>query len=346
MITRLRAALPYLVLAAILASSAFVLLRDPHELLLAHAFSLLGPIVIFAGWFRYRSKVSIVRVLPAFLIILFIYFRAQAFHQLSLSGSTFDEYLLFADRGFGFHPSLAAYSFVDHFGLFTFISIVYESLFFALALCYALQMSPSRKAGRIFAVFFLAAILGALCYKFLPACGPVWLLGSSCYTGEISSSCADISATDLGRVQLDGSWPRNAMPSLHMAWALLIWWALRDRRIVRWIALTFACCTALATLGGGEHYLVDLIAAFPFALAVWSLSMGDPPFSDPRRLLPFAGSCAALLLWIDCIRFDPTLFQISPVLTWAASLAIVAGTLIVLFRYWPVDTEVRNSLKA
>ncbi len=55
---------------------------------------------------------------------------------------------------------------------------------------------------------------------------------------------------------------------------LLIWWTLRDMKTSRRIALAFVVGTALATLGGGGHYLVDLVAAFPFSLVVWSFCMG------------------------------------------------------------------------
>ena len=338
----LRAAVPILVFAAIVASSVLVFLRAPHELWRAHALALAGAVVIYFSWFRYRHKVSVARVLPAFLLILFVFYRGQAFHQLAMGGYTYDLYLLYADRGFGFHPSLATYALVDRLGLFSVISVVYESLCLCIGLCYATQMGPGKKPWRVIAVLALPAILGPLCYRLLPACGPVWLLGSSCYTGDLPSTCANISFSGLAQVQLDGAWPRNAMPSMHLAWALLIWWALRDMKVGRWIGLAYAFATALATLGGGEHYLVDLVAAFPFSLAVWSLCMGEAPPVSPRRMLPLAGSCAALLVWIVCIRTAPQLFWISPVLTWGAALSIVAGTVYAQFRFWPVS-KVRDA---
>jgi hypothetical protein len=110
-------------------------------------------------------------------------------------------------------------------------------------------------------------------------------------------------------------------------------------KVGRWLGLAYAFATALATLGGGEHYLVDLVAAFPFALAVWSLCMGEARFDSPRRMLPLAGSCATLLVWIVCIKTAPQLFWISPLLTWAAALSVVAGTLYAQFRFWPASAS-------
>jgi PAP2 superfamily len=57
---------------------------------------------------------------------------------------------------------------------------------------------------------------------------------------------------------------RNAIPSLHSAWALLIWWSTRYCRAwTRLVATVFLALTPLATLGLGEHYLIDLVVALP-----------------------------------------------------------------------------------
>jgi membrane-associated phospholipid phosphatase len=59
--------------------------------------------------------------------------------------------------------------------------------------------------------------------------------------------------------------PRNCMPSMHMAWALLV--AVNARH---WgLKITFsiyAAMMAFATLGLGEHYFIDLLAAVPYAI--------------------------------------------------------------------------------
>ena len=56
---------------------------------------------------------------------------------------------------------------------------------------------------------------------------------------------------------------------MHFAWTVLIAWNARSRwlRAGLWL---FAGLTALATLGLGLHYLVDLVAALPYsALVQW-----------------------------------------------------------------------------
>lgn len=60
--------------------------------------------------------------------------------------------------------------------------------------------------------------------------------------------------------------PRNCMPSLHFTWALLaLWYA---PRWLRWPSAVVVALTAFATVGLGEHYIVDLVAAVPFTAAV------------------------------------------------------------------------------
>jgi hypothetical protein len=61
--------------------------------------------------------------------------------------------------------------------------------------------------------------------------------------------------------------PDNCMPSMHLTWALLI--AINARsawlRIGLWV---YVVLIAAATLALQEHYLVDLIAAVPYTIAV------------------------------------------------------------------------------
>ena len=61
--------------------------------------------------------------------------------------------------------------------------------------------------------------------------------------------------------------PDNCMPSMHLTWALLI--AINARslrlRLGLWI---YVGLTVASTLALREHYLVDLIAAVPYTIAI------------------------------------------------------------------------------
>jgi hypothetical protein len=65
--------------------------------------------------------------------------------------------------------------------------------------------------------------------------------------------------------------PRNCLPSLHFGWALLLLWNCRGRAMETFGSI-YLFLTALATVGLGEHYFVDLIASVPFCAAVQAIA--------------------------------------------------------------------------
>jgi hypothetical protein len=280
-------------------------------------------------WFQLRRNVPTWTLAPAVLCVVYVFFRAWIFGRLSAGSShTFDLYTLYADLSFGFNPSLWCNRWVERFGLYPMVSVVYESLVLAIAATYALSLGRRGQPARVLAVMVLAGIAGAQAYRLLPACGPVYLLGSECFLGEEPASCATVVAADVRPVPLDLSFPRNAMPSLHVGWALLVYWVCCDLCRAsrwRWLALLYLVVTALATLAGGEHYLVDLVAAFPFSLAIWALCC--PFVWSPQRVLTIVGSFLGFLLWVGIIRFFPGLLWSSVILPWLLSALLVGGAI-------------------
>lgn len=287
---------------------------------------LTGALIIAVRWFQLRKKLSPWTLAPAVLCVAYVFFRLWLFGRTSANSDTFDLYTLYADLSYGFNPSLWCNRWVERAGLYPLVSVVYESLVLAIATTYALSLGRPGKPTRVVAVMVLAGFAGIEAYRLLPACGPVYLLGSECFTGELPASCATITAADLRPVPLEPSFPRNAMPSLHVGWALLVCWICTDicrRSSWRWLALVYLILTMLATLAGGEHYLVDLVASFPFSLAVWALCF--PSGWGPQRILTVAGSCLALLLWIGIIRYSPRLLWSSAILPWLLSTLLAGG---------------------
>jgi hypothetical protein len=293
---------------------------------------LTGALIIAVRWFwlrfQKRQSISLWTLAPAVLCVAYVFFRLWLFGRTSaVSWNTFDLYTLYADLSFGFNPSLWCNRWVERLGVYPLVSVVYESLVLAIAATYALSLGRRGQPLRVLVVMLLAGFAGIQAYRLLPACGPVYLLGSECFTGEFPPSCAKVAAADLRPVQLDRSFPRNAMPSLHVGWALLVYWCCstmcRASRW-RWLALVYLVLTALATLAGGEHYLVDLVAAAPFALAICTVCF--PRGWSPQRVLTIAGSILTLLLWIGIIRFFPQALWSSVVIPWILSAFVVGGS--------------------
>jgi|SRR5690242_12722561 len=61
----------------------------------------------------------------------------------------------------------------------------------------------------------------------------------------------------------------NGIPSVHFSTALFILWFSRHWRAGRILASVYLILIFASTLGSGEHYLFDLVAALPYSLAVY-----------------------------------------------------------------------------
>src|SRR5581483_10515726 len=138
---------------------------------------------------------------------------------------------------------------------------------------------------------------------------------------------ADVQRVILEPIAISGA--RNAIPSLHMAWVLLAWWYSRRLSwIERAVALFFVVFTVFATLGTGEHWLVDLVVAFPFALFIESACAYSLPWRNGQRLAAICFGLGATLSWFALLRFTPKLFWTSPLVPWALAVATIVLTLL------------------
>ncbi|MBV9182033.1 MAG: phosphatase PAP2 family protein, partial [Acidobacteria bacterium] len=198
-----------------------------------------------------------------------------------------------------------------------------------LVLVYAAQLRRSQsKALRVMVAFLGTGPLGVLFYNVLPACGPIHVFGSAFPFHPLSTAAA--LHMPLTAVAIPGA--RNAIPSLHMTWVLLIWWNSKGLSPwIRAIACTFVWATVLATMGTGEHYFIDLVVALPFSLLVQGLSSLSLPLrAGPRRVSILFGTFA-MLLWLALLSFATRLFWTSPVLPWTM-VAVTLGASLTLWR--------------
>jgi hypothetical protein len=125
------------------------------------------------------------------------------------------------------------------------------------------------------------------------------------------------------------AFPRNAVPSLHLTWALLIW--LNTRGLPRWgraAAATLAFATVFDTLATGEHYLFDLIVSLPFTLWMQACMVRTVKFSDRKRWLPALVGFAMFLTWLMIGRFGFHWMLVSRYLIWTLAAASSAVSLV------------------
>jgi PAP2 superfamily len=202
---------------------------------------------------------------------------------------------------------------------------IYIGLPLPLALVYASQLRRQKeKALAIMIAFVATGPIGVLCYNMLPACGPVHVFGAAFPWNPLTTA----DALNLNVVPVVIAGARNAIPSLHMTWVLLVWW--NSRRLALWIraiAMLFVALTVLATLGTGEHYFVDLVVAFPFSLMVQALCSYSIPTSNRERRIAFVFGAFVTLIWLALLSFSVKVFWISPVIPWAMIVATVAPSI-------------------
>jgi PAP2 superfamily len=203
--------------------------------------------------------------------------------------------------------------------------LVYIALPLPLALVYAAHLRRKKEnALAVMLAFLVTGPIGVLFYNMLPACGPVHVFGSAFPWHPLAT--ADAVRMNVVPVLLKGA--RNAIPSLHMTWVLLVWWNSRGLpRWVRTIALLFVIFTAMATLGTGEHYFIDLVVAFPFSLMVQALCSFGLPFRSGERRNAFLFGAFVTLIWLALLSFSTSLFWISPLIPWTMIVATVSASI-------------------
>ncbi len=188
--------------------------------------------------------------------------------------------------------------------------------------------------------FLVMGPMGILFYNLFPASGPHNLFRANFPFHPFP--IADLPRLALAPLAIPG--PRNAMPSLHLAWTLLAWWYSRGLSwMERAIAFAFLALTAFATMGTGEHFFADLVVAFPFALLICGLCAYPVSWKDSRRVAAILVGLGVTLAWLATLRYGAKLFWTSPIVPWALSAATIA---IVYIRQARLDAAVETPLIA
>jgi hypothetical protein len=298
---------------------------------------------IFAGWLSYLGLTSLVvmavqslwteererrRLLfsawvPAALYVTLDYFAPAMLEWTGHAhAKTLDLYLLSFDGSLRLQLAFLVGQFYSRNGWFHIISFIgYVAMAIPIAIVYSGRLVRFRdKAFPSMLAFIITGPVGVICYNLFPACGPRALFGPA-------FPFHPLAVTDLPRLALEAVpilGARNAIPSLHIAWTLLAWWYSKGlSRVERAIVLAFLVLTVFATLGTGEHWFVDLVVAFPFALMIQAIAAYRVSWKNPTRIAAFAVGLAGTLGWFVALRYATKMFWTSPVVPWA----LIAGTI-------------------
>lgn len=256
----------------------------------------------------------------AFLLpLLFVLFSYAGAAPLQITGrlhpATLDPTLYAFDGSLGIQLSfLAGRLILWSKPLTRLILLCYYALPAALLLVYAQRLTRNVDvAATAFLAFFVVGPVGVLFYNLVPACGPIYLVGSAFPAHP--ASAAQLRQIMLQPAAIAGA--RNAFPSLHFAWALLAYrYSMGLPRWTRLLLLTFLIGTVIATLALGEHYFVDLVAALPFALMIEAGCALRIPMSDHLRSTPIVVGVFLIVAWAMLLRFGMSIVWISPAVPW------------------------------
>ncbi len=283
---------------------------------------------IEAVWAESDSrKPHLLTFVPSLLFVTSEYFADDMLKwAATVQQKVYDLYLYTFDASLHVQiPFLVGRQFAQHPSLRVTALLAYIGLSVPIAFVYAGQVRLiGEKALQCFAAFVLTGPMGILFYNFVPALGPAHLLNQDFPWRPLPIEQA--ARIFLEPIALAG--PRNAIPSLHMAWVLLAWWYSRGLSWwERGIALFYLVFVGLATLGTGEHYFIDLVVAVPFALFMEALLAFDLQWIDARRISGVAFGLLSTLVWLACLRFAPHIFWSTPILPWVLCAATVVFSL-------------------
>jgi hypothetical protein len=229
------------------------------------------------------------------------------------------DYTLYAfDRLLGVDTFVLGRAFLRMPALFNACAVVYNVL--PLYICVTLMAAQAHGKWRTATTMAITlGTAGFLAYQICPATGPLYS-----FSGLFPWKLPSLTTLAAGPAATpDGL--RNAMPSLHVGFALLCYWILSP--MGRWLragALVYLAITSLATVGFGEHYFIDLVVAAPLALAVYG---GWAEANLNQRLAVASAGALTTILWLAALRMGTTLWSCE--FGWTAVLATLVGTVVI-----------------
>ena len=183
------------------------------------------------------------------------------------------------------------------------VTSVYTLLNIMLLLSLIVVLRERRAAQlNIFRMLVMPFMLAFALYIMTPVAGP------PAYGTHYPHDMDFVLAAAKGMTEVVPS-VRNGMPSMHFTGAMLIVlvMACLTRKVYFYAACAFAAITFIATMALGEHYLLDLIVAAPYCIALGTALLNPPGWQFWRRRSWWV--CALLFVaWELMLHFDATRF--------------------------------------
>lgn len=238
----------------------------------------------------------------------------------SRSFYTFDTHCYVVDYCLGFCPSARVLSFLMvHHALYNLALGVYCFLPVWLITSRLLAFRhPHLRYNDVQLGFICIALVGSVLYNLVPTAGTGIFAGFPVHPPPPMPPIL---------VPVDVAVPRNAMPSLHCAWIVAVFWCARGfGRVAAWVGFIILAITLVST-SISNHYAVDLVAGVPLALLCQSLSTRPQSANRALRLQCIGFGLIALLGWELLIRQVPLFLYHNPGVVVGLAAAIVSGSI-------------------
>lgn len=206
--------------------------------------------------------------------------------------------------------------------------IVYAMLPVAAVLVAAVQLRHGWVRHNVVLTFIAVGVLGPMIYLLFPVVGPTYAFGSAGWPFAVTTGWPwQLPSFGAPRaVSFDTMTPRNCVPSLHTAWAVVLF--LHTRSMAPWLrrlGAVWLVVTLLATLGFGYHYGFDLVVGAIFGVTVEAAvrSATNGWRRDRTALLAWGSLVFAALLGV--IRYRAEVLAAHPVIGAAVVLAVLGS---------------------
>lgn len=188
-----------------------------------------------------------------------------------------DQYMATADQALG-NPSWLVGRIVRATGPagahvldYVYVQLAVASVVVALYQLRHVAVERRFPSHHLVRTFLVVGLLGPGIYMIYPVVGPIFAYGVDGGQWAVANLWPETAPpiSTPHAMPFDEITPRNCMPSLHTAWATVIFLHSRKGpRILRFAGTFWLIATLGATLGFGYHYGVDLVAGVVFALTI------------------------------------------------------------------------------
>lgn len=233
-----------------------------------------------------------------------------------------DEFLMAVDGTLGIYPSLLIGRFIRALpqGLRDVFSFLYLALPLAFIWIYTKRQALEKKPPfDLIIEFILIGIVGYTLYPLIPGCGTQFA-----FYGTWPDSLPWQFLQEGPRwVHCTTSFPRNCLPSLHMAWIVCLLRHAWFTPITKSPMLILALGTLISMFGIGAHYFVDLIVGFAFANCIGGLCAFRLSWQNTARWQALLFGGLLCLAWYIIIIYGIPFLQLSKILSWSVFLASI-----------------------